>query len=127
MSDSEAYETGMKTRREILGDAHVDRATASAGEFGAPFQEFITRYAWGAVWSRPGIDRRMRSAITLASLVTLRAENELGMHVRAALGNGLTPEEIGEVILHTAVYAGLPAANAAFAVASRVLSEEGAI
>jgi 4-carboxymuconolactone decarboxylase len=127
VSDSEAYETGMKTRREILGDAHVDRATASAGEFGAPFQEFITRYAWGAVWSRPGLDRRMRSAITLAALVTLRAENELGMHVRAALGNGLTPDEIGEVILHTAVYAGLPAANAAFAVASRVLSEEGAI
>jgi 4-carboxymuconolactone decarboxylase len=127
VSDTEAYETGMKTRREILGDAHVDRATASAGEFGAPFQEFITRYAWGGVWSRPGIDRRMRSAITLTALVTLRAENELGMHVRAALGNGLTPDEIGEVILHTAVYAGLPAANAAFAVARRVLSEEGAI
>jgi 4-carboxymuconolactone decarboxylase len=127
VSDSEAYETGMKTRREILGDAHVDRATASAGEFGAPFQEFITRYAWGGVWSRPGIDRRMRSAITLTVLVTLRAENELGMHVRAALGNGLTPDEIGEVILHTAVYAGLPAANAAFAVTRQVLSEEGAI
>ena len=127
MSDSEAYETGMKTRREVLGDAHVDRATASAGEFGAPFQEFITRYAWGSVWSRPGIDRRMRSAITLTALVSLRAENELGMHVRAALGNGLTPDEIREVILHTAVDAGVPAANAAFAVAKRVLSEEGAI
>ena len=127
VSDSEAYETGMKTRREVLGDAHVDRATASAGEFGAPFQEFITRYAWGAVWSRPGIDRRMRSAITLTALVSLRAENELGMHVRAALGNGLTADEIREVILHTAVYAGVPAANAAFAVAKRVLSEEGAI
>jgi 4-carboxymuconolactone decarboxylase len=127
VSDSDAYETGMKTRREILGDAHVDRAADSAGEFGAPFQEFLTRYAWGSVWSRPGIDRRMRSAITLAALVSLRAENELGMHVRAALGNGLTPDEIREVILHTAVYAGLPAANAAFAVAQRVLAEEGAI
>jgi 4-carboxymuconolactone decarboxylase len=121
------HETGMKTRREVLGDEHVDRATASAGPFGEPFQDFITRYAWGAVWSRPGLDRRTRSAITLASLVSLRAENELGMHIRAALRNGLTPEEIGEVLLHTAVYAGVPAANAAFAIAKQVLSEEGAI
>ena len=120
-------ETGMKTRREVLGDAHVDRATANAGEFGEPFQDLITRYAWGAVWSRPGIDRRMRSAITLAALVTLRAENELGMHVRAALRNGLTADEIREVILHTAVYAGVPAANGAFALAREVLAEEGAI
>jgi 4-carboxymuconolactone decarboxylase len=127
VSDSEAYETGMKARREVLGDEHVDRASASAGEFGAPFQELITRYAWGAVWSRPGIDRRMRSAITLAALVSVRAENELGMHIRAALRNGLTPDEIREVLLHTAVYAGVPAANAAFAVARRVLAEEGAI
>jgi 4-carboxymuconolactone decarboxylase len=124
MSDRE---TGMQTRREVLGDEHVDRATAAAGAFGEPFQDFITRYAWGAVWSRPDIDRRMRSAITLASLVTLRAENELGMHVRAALRNGLTADEIREVILHTALYAGLPAANGAFALAKRVLSEEGAI
>jgi 4-carboxymuconolactone decarboxylase len=123
MSDRD---TGMKVRREVLGDEHVDRATASAGPFGEPFQDFITRYAWGAVWSRPGLDRRTRSAITLASLVCLRAENELGMHVRAALRNGLTAEEIGEVLLHTAVYAGVPAANAAFAVAQRVLGEEGA-
>ena len=120
-------ETGMKTRREVLGDAHVDRATANAGEFGEPFQDVITRYAWGAVWSRPGIDRRMRSAITLAALVTLRAENELGMHLRAALRNGLTADEIREVILHTAVYAGVPAANGAFALAREVLAEEGAI
>jgi 4-carboxymuconolactone decarboxylase len=124
MSDRE---TGMKTRREVLGDAHVDRATANAGAFGEPFQDFITRYAWGAIWSRPGIDRRMRSAITLAALVTLRAENELGMHVRAALRNGLTADEIREVILHTAVYAGVPAANGAFALAKEVLAEEGAI
>jgi 4-carboxymuconolactone decarboxylase len=121
------HETGMKTRREVLGDEHVDRATASAGPFGEPFQDFITRYAWGAVWSRPGLDRRTRSAITLASLVSLRAENELGTHIRAALRNGLTPEEIGEVLLHTAVYAGVPAANAAFAIVKQVLSEEGAI
>jgi 4-carboxymuconolactone decarboxylase len=124
MSDRE---TGMQTRREVLGDAHVDRATASAGAFGEPFQDLITRYAWGAVWSRPGIDRRMRSAITLAALVTLRAENELGMHVRAALRNGLTADEIREVILHTAVYAGVPAANGAFAITKEVLAEEGVI
>ena len=121
------HEEGMKTRREVLGDEHVDRATASAGTFGTPFQELITKYAWGAVWSRPGLDRRTRSAVTLAVLVSLRAENELAMHVRAALRNGLTPEEIGEVLLHTAVYAGVPAANSAFEVARRVLREEGAI
>ncbi len=124
MSD---LDTGMKTRREVLGDEHVDRALASAGPFGQPFQELITRYAWGEVWSRPGIDRRMRSAITLAALVCVRAENELGMHVRAALGNGLSAEEIGEVLLHSAVYAGVPAANAAFGIATAVLREEGVI
>jgi 4-carboxymuconolactone decarboxylase len=117
----------MNTRREVLGDEHVDRATERAGRFGQPFQELITRYAWGAVWSRPGLDRRTRSAITLACLVSVRAENELGMHVRAALRNGLTAEEIGEVLLHSAVYAGVPAANAAFGVAQRVLQEEGEI
>jgi 4-carboxymuconolactone decarboxylase len=126
VSDSETYETGMRTRREVLGDAHVDRATATAGSFGEPFQEFITRFAWGAVWSRPGLDRRMRSAITLAALVSLRAENELRMHVRAALRNGLTADEIREVLLHTAVYAGVPAANSAFAIAREVLANEGA-
>ena len=124
MSD---FETGMRTRREVLGDEHVDRAIASASAFDQPFQELITRYAWGEVWSRPGLDRRMRSAITLTALVCLRAENELGMHVRAALGNGLSPEEISEVILHTAIYAGVPAANAAFATAKAVLREQGAI
>jgi 4-carboxymuconolactone decarboxylase len=121
------FESGMRTRREVLGDEHVDRAIESAGEFGAPFQELITRYAWGGPWSRPGLDRRTRSAITLAALVCVRSENELAMHIRAALGNGLSVEEIREVLLHTAVYAGLPAANAAFAIATRVLAEEGAI
>jgi 4-carboxymuconolactone decarboxylase len=124
MSDRE---TGMKTRREVLGDQHVDRASAAATAFDQPFQELITSYAWGAVWSRPQLDRRMRSAITLAALVTLRAEHELGMHVRAALRNGLTVEEIGEVLLHTSIYAGVPAGNGAFARAREVLREEGAI
>lgn len=118
-------ETGMQTRREVLGDAHVDRATAAAAGFGEPFQEFITRYAWGAVWSRPGLDRRMRSAITLTALVCMRAEHELGMHIRAARRNGLTVEEIREVLLHSAVYAGVPAANAAFRVARETLAELG--
>jgi 4-carboxymuconolactone decarboxylase len=118
------HDTGMRTRREVLGDAHVDRAAAAAGEFGAPFQDFITRYAWGGVWSRPGLDRRTRSAITLAVLMTLRAEEEIAMHVRAALRNGLTPDEIGEVLLHTALYAGLPRANRAFALARDVLESD---
>jgi 4-carboxymuconolactone decarboxylase len=124
MSD---YEQGMRTRREVLGDEHVDRAGRAAEDFGAPFQELITSYAWGAVWSRPGLDRRMRSAITLTALVCLRAENELAMHVRAALGNGLSAEEIREILLHSAVYAGVPAANAAFAIAKQALTEAGAI
>jgi 4-carboxymuconolactone decarboxylase len=115
---------GERTRREVLGDEHVDRAQAKATEFTQPFQDFITRYAWGDVWNRPGLDRRQRSMITLAALTAVRAEGELELHVRAALRNGLTPEEIREVLLHTAVYAGVPAANAAFAVAQRVLEEE---
>jgi 4-carboxymuconolactone decarboxylase len=121
------FEEGMQTRREVLGDEHVDRATATAGSFGRPWQEFITRYAWGGAWSRPGLDRRTRSAITLAALISVRAENEIGMHVRAALRNGLTVGEITEIFIHTAVYAGVPASNSAFAVARRVLQEEGAL
>jgi 4-carboxymuconolactone decarboxylase len=116
-------ERGMKIRREVLGDAHVDRAEARKDEFTADFQEFITRYAWGEVWARPGLDRRSRSVATLAVLVALRAEGEIAMHVRAALGNGLSADEIKEVILHTAVYAGVPAANAAFAIAQGVIGE----
>ena len=121
------YDVGMKTRREVLGDEHVDRATDAGGEFGAPWQAFITRYAWGGVWSRPGLDRRTRSAITLAALISMRAENEVGMHVRAALRNGLTADEINEIFIHTAVYAGVPASNSALAIARKVLREEGAI
>jgi 4-carboxymuconolactone decarboxylase len=116
---------GERTRREVLGDEHVDRAQARATEFTAPFQDLLTRYAWGDVWNRPGLERRERSLITLAALTALRAEGELELHVRAALRNGVTREEIREVLLHTAVYAGLPAANAAFAVAQRVLEEGG--
>jgi 4-carboxymuconolactone decarboxylase len=119
------YEQGMRTRREVLGDAHVDRASEAAGEFGAPFQELITRYAWGATWSRPQLDRRTRSAITLTALVCLRAENELALHIRAALTNGLTVDEIREVLLHCAIYAGVPAVNSAMAIATRVLGDEG--
>jgi 4-carboxymuconolactone decarboxylase len=114
---------GMRVRREVLGDAHVDRANAKADEFTADFQAFITRYAWGEVWDRPGLDRRTRSVITLSVLATLRAEEELAMHVAAALRNGLTRDEIKEVLLQVAIYAGVPAANTAFAVAQRVLAE----
>jgi 4-carboxymuconolactone decarboxylase len=123
MSDP-VHEAGMKVRREVLGDAHVDRAVESTTEFTAPFQELITRYAWGSVWARDGLDRRTRSSITLALLAALGREGELAMHVRAARRNGLSAEEISEVLLHTAVYAGVPAANAAFAIAQRVLADE---
>ena len=120
---SDAHEAGMKVRREVLGDEHVDRAVDGTTPFTEPFQDFITRYAWGDVWTREGLDRRTRSAITLALLAALGHENELALHVRAALRNGLTPEEISEVLLHTAVYAGVPAANSAFTVAKRVIDE----
>jgi 3-oxoadipate enol-lactonase/4-carboxymuconolactone decarboxylase len=116
---------GMAVRRAVLGDEHVDRAVARTTPLTAPFQEFITRYAWGDVWTRPGLDRRSRSMITLALLTGLKHENELAMHVRAAIRNGLTPEEIGEVLLHTAVYAGVPTANSAYAIAQETLAELG--
>jgi 4-carboxymuconolactone decarboxylase len=122
MSD-EIYEAGMAVRREVLGDEHVDRAVANTTKFNEAFQDFITRYAWGAVWTRDGLDRKTRSCITLAVLTALGRENEIGMHVRAALRNGLTPDEIGEVLTHTAVYAGVPAANAAFAIAKPIVEE----
>lgn len=117
------YEAGMKVRREVLGDEHVDRATANANDFSRPFQEFITRVAWGEAWTSEVLDRRTRSCITLAILTALRAENEIAMHVRAALRNGLTPDEIREVLMHTAIYAGVPAANSAIAIAQSVLDE----
>ncbi|HEX6344512.1 4-carboxymuconolactone decarboxylase [Umezawaea sp.] len=117
-----SFEEGMAVRREVLGDEHVDRAVERTDEFTADFQELITRYAWGEVWTRPGLDRRTRSCITLAVLATLHHDDELAMHVKAALRNGLTREEIGEVLLQVAVYAGVPAANRAFAVAQRTFA-----
>ncbi|TFD86988.1 4-carboxymuconolactone decarboxylase [Cryobacterium lactosi] len=112
-----AYADGMTVRREVLGDAHVDRATAAITPETADFQDFLTRYAWGEIWTRPGLDRRTRSFLTIAALVTGGHEGELAMHVRAALTNGLSRAEISEAILHTAIYAGVPAANAAFTIA----------
>jgi 4-carboxymuconolactone decarboxylase len=126
MDDAERARQGMTVRRAVLGDEHVDRAVATTTSFTEPFQDFITRYAWGDIWSRPGLSRAERSMITLAMLAALQHENELAMHVRAALRNGLSPEQIQEVLLQVAVYAGVPAANRAFAVAQRVLSEVGA-
>ena len=116
---------GEQVRRAVLGDEHVDRANAATTPFTAPFYEYVTRSAWGQVWSRPELDRRTRRCVTLAVLAALRCEEELAMHVKAAIRVGVTPVEIREVLLHTAVYAGAPAANSAFAVAARVL-EEGA-
>ncbi len=123
MSDDEQYEQGMRVRREVLGDEHVERAIANTTDFTAPFQEFITRYAWGGAWSRDLLDRKTRSVITLTALTALGRENEIAMHVRGALRNGLTKEEIAEIFIHTAVYAGVPAANSAFAIAQEVFDE----
>jgi 4-carboxymuconolactone decarboxylase len=123
MEDTERAVQGMAVRREVLGDAHVDRAVAGATPFTAPFQDFITRYAWGEIWSRPGLSRAERSIITLTALAVLRQDEELAMHLRAALRNGLTPDQIREVLLQVGVYAGVPAANRAFAIAQGVLGE----
>jgi 4-carboxymuconolactone decarboxylase len=125
MDDTERAAQGMAARREVLGDAHVDRAVAGATAFTGDFQDFLTRYAWGEVWSRPGLSRAERSMLTLAALAALRQEAELATHVRGALRNGLTADQIAEVFLHVSIYAGLPAANRAFAVAQKVLAEEG--
>jgi 4-carboxymuconolactone decarboxylase len=122
MSDS--YERGMEVRRDVLGDEHVDRAIARTTEFTADFQDLITRYAWGEIWTRPGLDRKTRSCVTLTALVAGGHVHELAMHIRAARRNGLTPDEIKEVLLQTAIYSGVPAANSAFAVAQEVLAEE---
>ncbi len=122
MTDADRAARGMRVRREVLGDEHVDRATAAMTEFTAPFQDLITRYAWGEIWSRPGLSRAERSIITLTALAALRQEEELAMHVRAAVRNGLTEAQIQEVLLQVAVYAGVPAANQAFAIAQRVLA-----
>ena len=115
---------GMAVRREVLGAAHVDRATAAATELTADFQEFITEYAWGGIWTRPGLDRRSRSLITLTALVARGHHEELAMHLRAARTNGVTVEEIKELLMQTAIYCGVPDANTAFRIAQRVLEED---
>jgi 4-carboxymuconolactone decarboxylase len=120
---SESYDSGMRVRREVLGDNHVDRAIERTTEFTADFQDFITRYAWGEIWNRHGLDRKTRSCITLTALVALGHLEELKLHVCAALRNGLTQDEIKEVLLQSAIYCGVPAANSAFAVAQRVLAD----
>jgi 4-carboxymuconolactone decarboxylase len=121
-----AHERGMRVRREVLGDAHVDAAVAHTTDLTAAFQDFITRYAWGDVWARPGLDRATRSRITVAVLIATGRDHELAMHLRAARRNGLSWQELAEVILHCAVYCGVPAANSAFAIAQRVKDEEAA-
>ena len=118
------YDDGMEVRREVLGAEHVDRASAEATDFSRDFQELITEYAWGTIWTRPGLDRRSRSLITLAALVARGHHEELAMHVRAALRNGLTVDEIKETLLQTAIYCGVPDANTAFRIAQSVLDEE---
>ena len=125
VDDAERIEQGMAVRRAVLGDAHVDRAVASTTEFTAPFQDFITRYAWGEIWSRPGLTRAERSIVTLTVLAALQHEDELAMHVKAARRNGLTGEQIQEVLLQVGLYAGVPVANRAFAIAKRALDEYG--
>lgn len=119
----ELKQRGMKIRREVLGDAHVDKAEAAATPFTADFQDLLTRYAWGDIWSRPGLDRRTRSCITIAMLVALGRDEELALHLRSALTNGVTRDEVREILLQAAVYCGLPAANSAFRVASEVMGQ----
>jgi 4-carboxymuconolactone decarboxylase len=123
-TEREAHEAGMAVRRAVLGDAHVDRANAKLDETTADFQDLITRYAWGEIWTRPGLDRRMRSVITLTALVSHGHYEELAMHLRAAQTNGLSRAEISEVLLQVGIYCGVPAANSAFAVAQKVFAED---
>ncbi|MEZ3161589.1 4-carboxymuconolactone decarboxylase [Microbacterium sp. BWT-B31] len=124
LSDAERWEQGMLVRRSVLGDEHVDRSIANTTELTADFQDFITRVAWGDVWSRPGLDRRSRSIAVLTSLIAHGHHEELAMHLRAALRNGLEVSEIKEIILQSAVYSGVPAANTAFRIANDVLADE---
>jgi 4-carboxymuconolactone decarboxylase len=121
-----SYDDGMRVRREVHGDAHVDAAIERTTEFTRDFQDLLTRYAWGEIWTRPGLDRRTRSCITLTALIALGRDEELALHLRSALRVGLTRDEIKEVLLQSAIYCGVPAANSAFAIAQRVLDEEGA-
>ncbi len=122
MDERQRYEQGMKVRRAVLGDAHVDATLANRSEFNEAFQDMITRYAWGEIWTRPGLPRETRSMLTLAMMVALNREDELRMHLQAALNNGVTREQIQEVLLQTAIYCGVPAANSAFHIAEEVFS-----
>ena len=126
MDEKDRFNSGMKIRRLVLGDEHVDRAVASTTAFNADFQDLITRYAWGEIWSRPGLPRPTRSLITIALLVALQHTDELQMHMRAALNNGVTQDEIKETLLHCAIYCGVPAANNAFRLAQEVFAEKDA-
>jgi 4-carboxymuconolactone decarboxylase len=122
MDHRQRYKQGMKVRREVLGDAHVDKSLEKRTAFNEEFQDLITRYAWGEIWSRPGLSRQMRSMLTLAMMVALNRQEEFRMHVKAALNNGVTPAQIKEVLLQTAIYCGVPAANNAFHIANEVIS-----
>src|SRR5271166_1205110 len=123
MDDSKRYEQGMKIRRAVLGDEYVDRSVATTTDFNRDFQDFITRYAWGEIWTRPGLPRHTRSLLTVALLVALNRNEEFRLHVRAAFNNGVTREEIKEVLLHCAIYCGVPAANSAFHMAEEVFAQ----
>jgi 4-carboxymuconolactone decarboxylase len=123
MDDRERYEKGMSVRRAVLGDAHVDRSLKNKNEFNQDFQDLITRYAWGEIWSRPGLPRHTRSLLTLAMMVALNRSDELRLHLRAAFNNGVNRDEIKEVLLQTAIYCGVPAANSAFHIAEEVFAE----
>ena len=123
MNDRKRYDEGMKMRREVLGNAYVDRAQAHENEFNEAFQDLITRYAWGEVWTRPGLNKKSRSLITIAMLVALNRSEELRLHLRAASNNGVSKEEIQEVLLHSAIYCGVPAANTAFHIANEIFAQ----
>ncbi|WP_323123228.1 4-carboxymuconolactone decarboxylase [Burkholderia alba] len=126
MNDDQRYEAGMQVRRAVLGDAHVDRSLANRTEATTEFQNLITRYAWGEIWTRDGLPRHTRSLLTIAMMVALNRAEELALHLRAAKNNGVTRDEIKEVLLQTAIYCGVPAANSAFHLADRIFSEEDA-
>ena len=126
MDDRERYENGMKVRRAVLGDAHVDRSLANRTEVTEEFQNFISRYAWGEIWTRDGLPRHTRSLLTIAMMVALNRSEELALHLRAARNNGVTRDEIKEVLLQTAIYCGVPAANSAFHLAERIFREQDA-
>ncbi len=126
MTDRERHKKGMKVRKQVLGKAHVERSEARKSKFNAPFQDLITRYAWGEIWTRPGLPRKTRSLITIAMMVALNRTEELKLHLRASVNSGVSRKEIQEVLLHTAIYCGVPAANHAFQIAEAVFAESRA-